>query len=338
MRQSLRFLSIWILHLLLLSPLTSFAREAQHSTAIESARKEGKLVWYTSMAVDTSKPLLDGFLKDYPFIKAELVRLGEEQLMTRILNETRAGKWAFDVMSGSAISTLVDRQIIAPYPTPERNSYRDEFKDPQAHWTGVFVNNLILAYNTRQVSAKDLPRDYADLLDPKWKGKMLMDATDYDWFGTLASVWGREKTLHYMTQLARQEPQWRRGHGLTAQLVAAGEVPLAWAYSFRIERMKGDGAPVDWIDTFNPIITTLSGIGLSAKPTHVNTGKLFIDFVTSTKAQEMIRDMRRIPARTEVKPLAPKMDQNRLKLKAVPKEVYLGLDDYAREFRKIFGL
>jgi iron(III) transport system substrate-binding protein len=200
------------------------------------------------------------------------------------------------------------------------------------------VNNLIVAYNTRQVSAKDAPKDYADLLDPKWKGKILMDSTDYDWYGTLAMVWGREKTLKYMQQLARQEPQWRRGHGLTAQLVAAGETPLAMAYSFRIERMKKDGAPVEWVDTFNPIVTTLSGVGLSAKPTNVNAGKLFIDFATSTKAQTMVREMRRIPARSDVKPLAPKMDQSNLKLKAVPKEVYLHLDDYAREFRKIFGL
>jgi iron(III) transport system substrate-binding protein len=338
MRRSLHFLSILFFQPALFWPFTTWGQQPQPSATVESAKKEGKLVWYTSMAVDTSKPLLDGFLKEYPFINAELVRLGDEQLMTRILNETRAGRWAFDVMSGSAIATLVDRQIIAPYPTPGRNFFRDEFKDPQGHWTGVFVNNLILAYNTRQVAAKDVPKDYAELLDPKWKGKMLMDATDYDWFGTLATVWGKEKTLQYMTQLARQEPQWRRGHGLTAQLVAAGEVPLAWAYSFRIERMKRDGAPVDWIDTFNPIVTTLSGIGLSAKPTHVNAGKLFIDFVTSTKAQEMVRDMRRIPARSDVKPLAPKMDQSRLKLKAVPKEVYLGLDEYAREFRKIFGL
>jgi hypothetical protein len=52
----------------------------------------------------------------------------------------------------------------------------------------------------------------------------------------------------------------------------------------------------------------------------------------------MIREMRRIPTRTDIEPLAPKMDQTKLKLKAVPKEVYLGLDDNAREFRKIFGL
>jgi len=320
-----------------LCPVVSL--DAQSPAAlIEAAKKEGRLVWYTSMAVDTSKPLLDAFLKEHPFLKAELVRAGEEQLMTRILSETRAGKWLFDAISTSAMSVLVERQMIAPYAVPEREAFLSEFKDPRGYWTGVFVNNLVLGYNTNMLPAKDAPRNYPDLLDPKWKGKMLMDSTDYDWFGTLVTVWGKEKTVEYMKRLAQQQPLWRRGHGLTAQLLGAGEVPLAWAYNFRIERMKKDGAPVDWIETFDPIVCTVSGMGVGAKAAHPNAAKLLVNFATSKKGQQMIREMRRIPARSDVEPLAPKMDQTKLKLKAVPKEVYLNFDDHAREFRRIFGL
>ena len=320
-----------------LSPVTNLHAQSQ-STLIEGDKKEAKLVWYTSMAIDTSKPLLDAFLKEYPFINAELVRAGEEQLVNRILSEIRAGLWAFDMISTSSIATMIERKIVAPYLGPERDQFMEQFKDPQGYWTGVFVNNLVLAYNTKMLAAKDAPKSYEDLLQPKWKGQMLMDSTDYDWFGTLMTVWGREKTVKYMQQLTKQEPLWRRGHGLTAQLVGAGEVPLAWAYNFRIERMKSDGAPVEWIESFDPIVVTISGIGLSAKATHPNAAKLLVNFATSRKGQEMVRGMRRIPARSDVKPLALKMDQSKLKLKAVPKAVYSGLDDYAREFRKIFGL
>ena len=325
---------------LILFTLTLVANlHAQSQSAlIDGAKKEGKLVWYTSMAIDTSKPVLDAFEKEYPFIKTELVRAGEEQLVNRILSETRAGRWAFDALSTSSIATMIERKIIAPYLAPERDLFMDQFKDPQGYWTGVFVNNLVLAYNTKMLAAKDAPKDYADLLQPKWKGQMLMDSTDYDWFGTLITVWGRDKTVQYMQRLAKQDPLWRRGHGLTAQLLGAGEVALAWAYNFRIERMKREGAPVDWIETFDPIVVTISGIALSSKATNPNTAKLLINFATSRKGQEMIREMRRIPARTDVKPAAAKMDQSKLKLKAVPKEVYSGLDEHAREFRKIFGL
>jgi len=336
MKFRLHFLSLIIPGLFISSLL--YAQASSPSALIEGAKKEGKVVWYTSMAIDTSKPLLDAFLKEYPFIKADLVRAGEEQLTNRMLSETRAGQWLFDAVSTSSIGALIERKMITPYLAPERDAFMDQFKDPQGYWTGVFANNLILAYNTKMVVAKDAPRDYPDLLDPKWKGQILMDPTDYDWFGTLIAAWGREKTVQYMQRLAKQQPSWRRGHGLTAQLLGAGETGLAWAYSFRIERMKREGAPVEWIETFDPIVVTISGIGLSAKATNPNAAKLLINFATSKKGQEMVREMRRIPARGDVKPFAPKMDQSKLKLKAVPKEVYSGLDDHAREFRKIFGL
>jgi len=338
MKNCLRLISTTVIAIVLL-PYGWLQAQSDHTKKlVEDARKEGRVVWYTSMAIDTSKPLLDAFMKEYPFIKADLVRAGEEQLMTRVLSEVRAGKWAFDSISVSGLSTLVDRDVVAPYPSPERNAYMSQFKDPQGYWTGIYVNNLVLAYNTRLVAPKDAPKTYSDLLDPKWKGKMLMDSTDYDWFGTLVTVWGREKAVKYMEALARQDIQWRRGHGLLAQLVGAGEAPLGWAYNFRIERMKKDGAPVEWIETFAPIVVTINGIGLSAKPSHPNAARLLVDFALSKRGQRMIREMRRIPARSDIEPLAPKMDQSKLNLKAVPKEVYLKLDDYAREFRKIFGL
>jgi iron(III) transport system substrate-binding protein len=327
-----------LLIIVALVPAPIRAQTTSQPALVEAAKKEGKLVWYTSMAIDTSKPLLDAFQKEYPFIKAELVRAGEEQLMNRVMSETRAGQWLFDAISTSAMGAMVERRLITPYVTPERDAFLSEFKDPQGYWTGIFVNNLVLCYNTKMLAAKEAPRNYPDLLDPKWKGKMLMDSTDYDWFGTLATVWGKEKTVGYMKRLALQNPLWRRGHGLTAQLLGAGEVPLAWAYNFRIERMKNEGAPVEWIETFDPIVVTVSGMGLSAKAANPNAAKLLIDFATSKRGQQMVRGMRRVPARSDIEPLAPKMDQTKLKLKAVPKEVYLHLDDHAREFRQIFGL
>ena len=78
--------------LVLVTSTSLCAQTPSQSALIDGAKKEGKLVWYTSMAVDTSKPVLDAYLREYPFIKAELVRLGEEQLVNRILTETRAGR------------------------------------------------------------------------------------------------------------------------------------------------------------------------------------------------------------------------------------------------------
>src|SRR5919198_2399033 len=103
-------------------PSPFHAQSGQQTTLIEGAKKEGKLVWYTSMAIDTSKPLVDAFLQEYPFIEADLVRAGEEQLANRIMAETRAGKWYFDAVSTSSISILTEKHMITPYLPPERDA------------------------------------------------------------------------------------------------------------------------------------------------------------------------------------------------------------------------
>lgn len=321
----------------LMATAAAWGQPAPVANVVDAAKKEGKLTWYTSMAIDTSKPVADAFEKQYG-IKVELVRAGEEQLLNRILTETRAGRWFFDAVSSSAIQVLALKNFLSPYASPESGAYTAELKDPHGRWTAVYNNNLVPIYNTKLLAEKDAPRDYPDLLDPKWKGRLLMDSTDYDWYGTLAVVWGREKAVSYMERLAQQQPAWRRGHGLVAQLIAAGEVPIGWAYSFRVERMKTEGAPVEWIPTFNPTVTTINGIGLSAKASSPSAGKLFIDFILSKRAQEMVREMRRVPSRSDVKPFAARMDQSKLKLKLVPGEVFVNSDKYAEEFRRIFGL
>jgi iron(III) transport system substrate-binding protein len=236
---------------------------------------------------------------------------------------------------------LVKRNIFTPYMSPERSAFDDEFKDSKGLWTGVYHNNIVLAYNTQQVTDQDAPKDYGDLLDPKWHGKIGMDERDYTWYGTLVQAWGREKSDRYMKQLAQQSPLFRRGHALIAQLVVAGEFPLGWVYSFRVETMKQEGAPIEWIDTFNPIVVESGGIGLSAKARNPNAAKLFIDYVLSREGQLIVRGGKRNPrnaSRNDVEPLIPKMNQSRIKSKRVPGEVETNLAQYAREYRDIFHI
>lgn len=304
---------------------------------IEGAKKEGRLIWYTSMAVPESKPLLDAFEKKYPFVKSELFRASTEKIMNRILTETRAGRWLFDVTSTSGIETLVPHKVTSLYVSPEAKAYIDEFKDSGGHWTAVYNNYYVLGYNTKLVSEVEAPKRWEDLLDPRWKGKVSIDQEEYDWYATLMKSWGKEKTLKYMNAMAKQDIQWRKGHTLIAQLMSAGEFPVAIVYAHRIESMKKEGAPVDWVNTVDPIVVSIVGIGLSAKPNYPHAARLFIDFVLSREAQEMIRSFNRIPARSDVQALSPKMDQGKLKLKVVPEDMGTRYHEYVAEFRRIFG-
>jgi len=293
------------------------------------------------MSVDAARPVAEAFEKKYGFIKVNYVRLGTAQMINRIATETLAGKWEFDAVTVLGMDALVKRNVFAPYLSPERDAFVDDFKDPKGLWTGVYHNNIVLAYNTKMVSDKTAPKDYADLLEPQWRGKLGMDERDYTWYGTLAAHWGRDNTERYMKRLAQQEPQFRRGHALIAQLVAAGEFPLGWVYSFRVETMKQEGAPVEWIESFNPVVVELGGIALGAKAKSPNAAKLFIDFVLSKEGQTVVRGSQRNPrnpARKDVQAPLAKMEMARIKSKRVPDEVESNLEHYAKNYREIFRI
>ena len=316
---------------------SAWSQSEHNAKLIEGAKKEGNLVWYTSMNISDSRRLLDAFEKKYGFVKTELFRATGDRTINRIMTETRAGRWKFDVLSTSGISIHVPRNILSPYASPEVKAYSHEFKDEEHRWTAIYNNYYVIGYNTNMVPQEEAPKAWEDLVDPKWKGKVSIDQEEYRWYATLFAAWGRERALKYMRALATQNIQWRRGHTLIAQQMAAGEFPLAIVYAHRIEGMKKKGAPLEWVDTLDPIVVSVSGIGISARPNNPNMARLFIDFVISKEGQEMIRSFYRITPRSDVEPLSPKLDPANLKLKLIPQDMATRYTEYVEEFRNIFG-
>lgn len=151
-----------------------------------------------------------------------------------------------DLATLSEVDALMENKLLGTYVSPEAKNFHPEFRDPQGYWTGIYANYYVLGYNTKLVSQKDAPKSWEDLLNPKWKGKISIDQEEYPWYATLIKVWGKEKTQKYMKALAKQDIQWRKGHTLIAQLMSAGEFPVAIVYAHRIESMKKRGAPVEW--------------------------------------------------------------------------------------------
>jgi len=321
-------------------PVSRVLGQSEHTAKlIEGAKKEGKLVWYTSIQVPEATAIVDAFKKKFPFVgNVEVSRASAESTFNRILTEARAGKSRFDVVAISGLEILARHQQLLSYASPEAEAYIPEFKDRNGHWTGIYVIYYVIGYNTRFVSEKEAPRRWEDLLDSKWRGKIAIDREEYPWYATLIAAWGKEKTASYMRALAKQDIQWRKGHNLIGQLMAAGEFPVAIVYAHRTELLKERGAPVDWADSVDPVVTSVSSIGLSAKAPNPNTAKLFVDFVLSKEGQHLLRSQSRVPARLDVQPFSPKMDQRNLKLKMVPEDLGVRYNEYVQEFRSIFGL
>ena len=168
-------------------------------------------------------------------------------------------------------------------------------------WVPDRLNFFVVAYNTNKVRAADLPKTYEGFLDPKWKGRIALEATDAEWMGGVVKHWGEARGMDYFRKLSVLKPDLRKGHVLLAQLIASGEVEVGLtAYYANVQSFKKRGAPIDWAPV-EPVIARPQGIGVARHAPHPNAALLFIDFVLSTEAQEMLAGMGRTPASRAVK-------------------------------------
>ena len=315
---------------------TGFA--ADLSPLIAKAREEKDLVWYTTTSAGDNQAIIAGFTRKYPLLKAQTLRTTGEKLRQRVLAEAAAGQFFSDVVSvsGLEMGVLKSKNLLQPYVPPEAESYPAGAKDRDGYYTAIYARNFVIGYNTAMIPEKDRPKDWPDLVEPRWKGKFGIDEEEFEWYGTIIDYWGREKAGKYMKALAAQQPQLRRGHSLLAQLMAAGEFPVALVFPFEIEQLKRRGAPVDWSATSDPIVTSINVVALSAKAPHPNGAKLLINYILSEEGQNIIRDVSRVPVRPGVKPLAAKLDQSTLKIRYVPADMFRKIPEYEKEFREIF--
>src|SRR5574341_717516 len=121
---------------LLISPERSLSQThpVSQEKLIEGAKREGKMVWYSSLNINDSKALLDRFEQKYPFIRTELFRAGAEQMLNRILNEERAGKRLFDAVNITSITALKKAGLLQPHRSGESMAYAAQFRDADGQW------------------------------------------------------------------------------------------------------------------------------------------------------------------------------------------------------------
>jgi iron(III) transport system substrate-binding protein len=317
-------------------PSTTF--QASGSEAVlEAARKEGKLVVYTSMTVDQAQKLNNAFSAKYPFIQIGMFRAVGERLLTKIMTEAQTGRYEFDVVQSAETQAyfLKKKNLLGKYLPAEAKHLHKGFFDSEGYWSAVYMMPNVIGYNTRMVKRNEVPRLDVDLLNPKWKGKIGMDHTKPEWFAWKVKRMGEEKGMAYMKKLGAQELRLYAGLTIITNLLAAGEFPLVLnTYVHNAEDAKRKGAPVDWVAQ-EPVFTKFQPIGVGARAAHPNAAKLFVDFMLSEDGQKIIASFGRVPTRIGV----PTAVQGIEKLNFVVDEISAG-DDFNKNyelFRNVFG-
>jgi len=275
----------------------------------EGAKKEGEVMLYTSLVPEDLTTLAAAFEKKYG-VKLKTWRANSEKVLQRAVTEARAGRHDADLVetNGPQLESLYREKGLQPLRSPHVRDLMPQAVQKHGHWVGTRINMFVHSYNTTLVRKDELPKSYADLANPRWKGRLGIEAEDEDWFAMIIKELGEEQGLRTFREIARVNGfSVRKGHTLLAGLVASGEIPLALTtYSHGAEKMKQKGAPVEWF-AIAPAIGRVNGIGVTRKPPHPHAAALFVDFLLSPEGQAILQKGGYVPANLRVEDRAQKL-------------------------------
>lgn len=248
---------------------------------LDGARAEGELNLYTSMAEKDSARLVDAFEKQHR-IKVNVWRSGKHKVLQRVVTEARAGRHEADVILNPSpeMEALHREKLLQPVWSPKHKDLIPAALPGHREWAGMRVYLFAQSYNTRKVSRAEVPASFDDLMQPRWKGRLGIEAKQTEWFHALVQAMGEERGLRFFRALvAANAPSIRTGNSLLNNMVVSGEVPLALnVYSYLPEQARAAGAPIDYV-VLAPAIAYTDGIGIARRAAHPHAATLFYDFL-----------------------------------------------------------
>jgi iron(III) transport system substrate-binding protein len=268
---------------------------------IAGAKKEKQVMVYTSLNLKDSVPITQAFEKKYG-VKVELWRSSSEKVLQRAVTEARAGRFSVDAfeLNGPEMEALYREGLLEEFHSPQFKTLPPAAFPKHRHYAADRFNFFAIAYNTRLVKPEEVPNRYEDLAHPRWIGRIGIEASDTDWFGSIVKYMGEQKGLEFFRKLAQMKPQIRTGHTLIAELVASGEIPLAATiYNHNAERLLVNGAPIRW-KALTPTFGRPNAVAVAKRAQRPYAALLFADFMLSPEGQQLIKERNRVPASTAV--------------------------------------
>jgi len=290
----------WMLASVVLAALPA---AAQTQALVDAARKEGTLTFYTTIAEKDLPVIVQPFEKKYG-IKVNVWRAGTDKVLQRTIQEARANRNDADVIhyGSPEMEALAREKILKAVDDPVQKDLMPGAVPAHKQWAATILSVWVQAYNTNAVKKADLPKTWEDLLDPKWKGKLGIEAKDDDWFASVVQLMGGEpKGLDFFRKLADTNGiSVRKGHTLLNNMVVSGEVPLALTvYNYMPAQAKEKGAPIDWF-VIEPAIARSNAVGVAAKAKHPNAALLFYEYLLGPEGQKAMTSIDYVPTNTKI--------------------------------------
>jgi len=267
---------------------------------VAAAKKEGRVTIYTTFAEKDQPALVKPFEAKYG-VKVNIWRAGTDKVLQRTLAEAAARKYDVDLIhfGSPEMEALSREKILQAVNSPVHKDLQPGSVPAHREWAATLLSVWVQVYNTQLIRKEDLPRTYRDLLDPRWKGKLGIEAKNQDWFASVVDVMGGgEKGLKFFRDLVAQNGiSARTGHTLLNNMVIAGEVPLALTvYNYMPEQAKKKGAPIDWF-ALEPAVARSNAIGVARRAPHPNAALLFYEYMLGEGQQYLVK-MDYVPSNT----------------------------------------
>ncbi len=291
-----------------LADLNKLSASERQKRLVEGAKKEGEVMLYSSSGLEEVRALTKLFMKKYPFVQARFMRKGGSQLYQVALLEFNGQKHIVDVY-WAGISTLgpivkEQKQMLARYQSPQRAMIPAEYQDKEGFWTATRVSVAIFAYQSKSVPQARVPKVFADLLDPYWKGKLAVDTNPGRFISLLVERMGWQKAESYLMSLAQQDLKLHRGRSARVQLILAGEVLGSLDINAdNIVEMQMQGAPLEYA-IMDPTLLSMTSLAMPAKTPHPHAATLFYDLILSKDGQQELAKEKNVPVREDVELLA----------------------------------
>jgi iron(III) transport system substrate-binding protein len=258
-----------------------------------AAEKEGKVLWYDSLAQEQGDKIVKAFAADNPFIKEpKYLEVPSGQRVARVTQESRAGGPTADVDFMNAAGTVgynnqgflseVDWKALGVKTSPEMT--------PTNYMLAATAAMYGIYYNTTKVSEAEAPKTIEDLLDPKWKGRIATWARIGEMLTNYYVIWGEDKVKDYATKFAQQKPKLYDSNFTVAQAIGAGELDVAFTTYHTTLPTTEKGAPVKW-NSLDPVpVSPLYGYVLKYGQYH-NAAKLLLLWLSQPKGAQVYEDV-----------------------------------------------
>ncbi|HEY4317880.1 MAG TPA: extracellular solute-binding protein [Herbaspirillum sp.] len=267
-----------------------------------AAKEDNTLTLYTAFRPEDLPAILAPFEKKYG-IKVKPWRSGSDNVTQRVLSEAAGKRFEADaiMMPAQDMEAVRREHLLQPVKSPFQKDLAKGALPNHREYASVLLNVVVQAYNPTVLKKEDLPKTFEDLTDPKWKGKLGIEAKAEEWYTTVVNSRGEQKGIQMFHDIVQNNGiSVRLGMSLLHNLVLAREVPLSLTmYIDLAEKSKRAGKPIDWF-SMDPAVAQGFNIGLARQSPHPDAALLFYDYMLSPETQQLLASKMYYPASAKV--------------------------------------